>query len=727
FGNGHSFCWDFSLERTLRLCWTLGDDVLAVELQYPQEGVWIGWAVAVEGHEMTDADAVIGSSRGVERYIMSRRDSGDPLETETIGLDDAMYLSDSNLTTVSFSRLVDAAGDARDITFSDIETIIVAVGTDDGGELEVHTRDNDGHVHVTFAGGAIPPSPSPTFAPVTFQPSSSSDVYDFCTELPLEKPLRFCWRLSSTRLDVKLEYPEEGLWVGWAPATEGHRMTNADAVIGSSRGVERYVMSERDTGDPQGASTVDLADESYYSSNGWSTLTFSRRLEALGGARDVSVVMPETIIVAVGEDDDGVLREHGRHQHGYVNVLLTEGVVAPTPAPVPAPDGGAADDGVYQFCTLIPLTHAVQMCWRERETRLELRLEWCGEDTWIGWAVAVRGYDMNGADAVIGSSRGVERYKLSRTSQGSPIDTAPIGLSDEAYISDSGSSVLLFSRSWDAAEGAEDVSRDGLQSIIIAVGDVDGDQLREHSPQNSIGIDVDFATGEVDIEREDPYVVAHGALLALAWYLYAPLSLIAAAIKHSGRFPKMAGHLHKIHVGAGIATAINTIGGVAVLAAVKDSSFEETESDAEKDQYRHAVLGVCVTLFVGLQTMMGFLRPPAGGGGEVGRKRQVFNWTHRVLGHLALLLGQIDIILGIDLVSDRGYRYADGALTAFIVLLVLLWLLILVGRACLLLQPQDEEKASMLSKVAAYEQAEQKDERQGSWFAGQKSAGIVAT
>eukprot|EP00975_Prorocentrum_lima_P046979 9819800-Prorocentrum_lima.AAC.1 len=68
--------------------------------------------------------------------------------------------------------------------------------------------------------------------------------------------------------------------------------------------------------------------------------------------------MPETIIVAVGEDDDGVLREHGRRQHGYVNVLLTEGVVAPTPAPVPAPDGGAADDGVYQFCTLIPLTHA---------------------------------------------------------------------------------------------------------------------------------------------------------------------------------------------------------------------------------------------------------------------------------------------------------------------------------------------------------------------------------
>eukprot|EP00968_Pinguiococcus_pyrenoidosus_P022431 scaffold3227_cov239-Pinguiococcus_pyrenoidosus.AAC.2 len=704
FQNGHAFCTDFTFEKTLTMCWTLNDARLEVELQYPEEGVWLGWAVAVRGHSMAGADAVIGSSRGVERYLLRDRDIEEPLDTSVVGLQDDVYESANGVTSLSFSRLVDANGDARDLSVSDVETIIVAMGRDLAGDLEEHLRRNSGHVHVTFAGGVIPPTPSPTAAPVTFAPSALLGVFDFCTDFTLERPLRFCWRLSAFRLEVQVEYPQENVWLGWAIAVEGHDMTNADAVIGSSRGVERYLLSDGAIGEPLDTGDVGLADEWYSSSDGWSRMYFSRLLDAANDARDVSLTSFETIIVAVGAVVDQELREHHRHQKGHVDVDFTTGVVGPpTPAPVVVPIG------TYDFCVLVSLSQSVQMCWSVSDTMLHMRLEWCGADAWIGWALAVNDYEMTDADAVIGSSRGVERYVMRRTEPGSPMDEQVIGLSDEMYESQGGSSVLTFSRLLDASDGGIDISLSGSQSILLAVGDVDDGRLREHGPRDRISAEVNFYTGDVKVRREDPYVVAHGALLSIAWYVYAPLSAILAVVKHSNAFPDMAGDLHHLHVGASIAVGVNTVAGVVVLMASSESVLDN-ESDEENDGYTHAVLGLFVTALVGLQILMGFFRPPAEKGSRPGLRRTMFNWTHRVAGHAVLALGQVEVLLGIQLVSDRGYRYADDIQIALIVLLVTSWVVMLGGRAVLLHhRPRDPEETKMISEVAHFPKEDFKD------------------
>jgi len=138
------FCEIFALSRDMELCWMLDEenDRLRIRMSYPQANKYLGWAIPRSGHNMNDADGVIGTSDGVRRYIFDGHSIGDDLEAYQAILDEESYESSNGRSTVSFYRDLSGAGDGQDVDASENVKMIIATGSTSNGRPSQHARQN---------------------------------------------------------------------------------------------------------------------------------------------------------------------------------------------------------------------------------------------------------------------------------------------------------------------------------------------------------------------------------------------------------------------------------------------------------------------------------------------------------------------------------------------------------------------------------------------------------
>lgn len=144
----------------------------------------------------------------------------------------------------------------------------------------------------------------------------------------------------------------------------------------------------------------------------------------------------------------------------------------------------------------------------------------------------------------------------------------------------------------------------------------------------------------------DKNILVHGALMTLAWILFAFVGLFTARYMRQAWEPReLLGKkawftVHRILM---TTTVLFTIAGIIVIFVHKKAWSSNAGA--------HPYLGIIVLAFAIAQPTMAAFRPHPGE-----PRRNIFNWAHRCVGFTALILGVVTIYLGLDLVDleDKG-------------------------------------------------------------------------
>jgi len=257
----------------------------------------------------------------------------------------------------------------------------------------------------------------------------------------------------------------------------------------------------------------------------------------------------------------------------------------------------------------------------------------------------------DGSDVVTCSSAGVRRYFVTSYALfgGEEVPEA-------ICTRESGVTTLKFTQSLVASVGGGrrltqvPISPGTAQGLIFARG-VDGDFVQK---QHSLGAafrggqSIDFASGSVivPVKRSGEAVLyLHLALMSVAWGAVLPLGAII-----SKRFRKSMGeawiHWHKrLQMTGWFLQAVGFL--MAALYAEEYSSHFTGP---------HTFIGLFVVVVGTLQPVNGLLRPHNAAGGEAKTaKRAAWELLHKGLGWLAVVLGVMNVLLGIVLLGQKDY------------------------------------------------------------------------
>ncbi|CAH3148519.1 unnamed protein product, partial [Pocillopora meandrina] len=195
-----------------------------------------------------------------------------------------------------------------------------------------------------------------------------------------------------------------------------------------------------------------------------------------------------------------------------------------------------------------------------------------------------------------------------------------------------------------------------LWFLLGAVGDGDGEinyHGRSDDARQSTGSRVnvtslspsDASGGDSGINN----IIVHGALMTLAWILFAFVGLFIARYMRQAWEPReLLGKKawFTVHRTLMTTTVLLTIAGIIVIFVHK----KEWSSNAGA----HPYLGIIVLAFAIAQPIMAAFRPHPGE-----PRRNIFNWAHRCVGFTALILGVVTIYLGLkEFGLDREGLYA---------------------------------------------------------------------
>lgn len=211
-------------------------------------------------------------------------------------------------------------------------------------------------------------------------------------------------------------------------------------------------------------------------------------------------------------------------------------------------------------------------------------------------------------------------------------------------------------------ENFRDLSQ--LWYLLGAIGPGGVGEIRQHglsdNDRQSTGsrVNVTDASGTAAGGRSviDKNILVHGALMTLAWVLFAFVGLFTARYMRQAWEPReLLGKkawftVHRILM---TTTVLFTIAGIIVI-FVHKMAWSSTAG-------AHPYLGIIVLAFAIAQPTMAAFRPHPGE-----PRRNIFNWAHRCVGFIALILGGVTIYFGLDLV-DLGKPKGRSAVICFYV------------------------------------------------------------
>lgn len=202
-----------------------------------------------------------------------------------------------------------------------------------------------------------------------------------------------------------------------------------------------------------------------------------------------------------------------------------------------------------------------------------------------------------------------------------------------------------------------------LWFLLGAVGDGDG-EINYHgsstdgrqstgSMVNVTSLSASDASGGDSGINEN--LIVHGALMTLAWILFAFVGLFIARYMRQAWEPReLLGKKawFTVHRTLMTTTVLFTIAGIIVIFVHKKGWSSNAGA--------HPYLGIIVLAFAIAQPIMAAFRPHPGE-----PRRNIFNWAHRCVGFTALILGVVTIYLGLDLV-DLGTKGLYAVISFYI-------------------------------------------------------------
>lgn len=181
------------------------------------------------------------------------------------------------------------------------------------------------------------------------------------------------------------------------------------------------------------------------------------------------------------------------------------------------------------------------------------------------------------------------------------------------------------------------------QFLLGAIGDLDGAAIGIHSEKRASSSAVSVTQGGAvgggsssGSTKEDWRI--HGILMTLAWTLFAFVGLFTA------RYMRQVWEPRKLLGEKAWFTVHRTLMTITVLLTIASTIFifvkEKGWSD---DRGAHPFCGMVAITFAVIQPIMAVFRPHPGE-----PRRNIFNWAHRIVGTIALIMAVVTIYLGLN-------------------------------------------------------------------------------
>jgi len=186
--------------------------------------------------------------------------------------------------------------------------------------------------------------------------------------------------------------------------------------------------------------------------------------------------------------------------------------------------------------------------------------------------------------------------------------------------------------------------------LLGAIGDLSNGVIQIHSRRQSTASRINV-TEAVSASSEDGIntnIIVHGTLMTLAWILFAFVGLFTARYMREVWEPKQllgTKAWFAVHRTLMTITVLLTVAGIVVI-------FVHVKGWSSGAGV-HPYFGIVVLALALAQPIMAAFRPHPGE-----PRRSIFNWVHRCVGTLALILGVVSIYFGLNTnqvgLGDKG-------------------------------------------------------------------------
>lgn len=220
-----------------------------------------------------------------------------------------------------------------------------------------------------------------------------------------------------------------------------------------------------------------------------------------------------------------------------------------------------------------------------------------------------------------------------------------------------------FMRTKNPGNGMKDLNKQWY--LLFALGSVStGIQQHAHESRYTTSKTVDLSlTEEVDSAKKtiDVLLKAHGCVMCVAWLGLAVVGMFFARYMKTAFGEELILGLKawfQFHRGLMLFTVVLTIvGGILIF----------QEQDWEMEDGAHPIIGLIVIILACLQPLFALLRPPPND-----EKRWLFNWGHRTIGAVTLILAVVAIFLGINMDEMNLGAAQNATIAVYLALAVML-------------------------------------------------------
>ena len=483
-------------------------------------------------------------------------------------------------------------------------------------------------------------------------------------------------------VSVELEYAGEG-WLGFA-FSESPLMVPNTAVIGlpDTSVVEKYDLITRSlAGVTSAADSSSLTQQTITQADGITILKFTKPIMEDG---EVAVAAGDVRFNwAYGSSNTlGLHASRGSMVANFPECLEAGETAAPTAAPTPAvaaPTPGVVDLGDGRLQAILEQQGgAVQMVLTTDEPAgtITVEMTYAGE-AWIAFGFSENEL-MPGSKAVIAlpDSNTALQYDLNARSLNGVIPASTQTLLDSSMSQEDGVTTLTFTKLLEEP-GELPISLTDDSIFLYAIGF--DNTLAVHQIREAVTVSGNISNNK-DLWK------AHGICMALSWAILVPLAVGSSVIRDILPLPE--GMWFKIH------RALNATG--ILLTIVGFSIAVHLFNEEEKDHFstnKHHKIGLSIFIFAVLQGLSGIFRPHAphkpdpkeesdveDGAEETTveeapvkktKIRTIWEYQHRILGTVAMVLGWYNCDSGLELFQSRfGGKDLQGALWGVIAAIV---------------------------------------------------------
>lgn len=390
------------------------------------------------------------------------------------------------------------------------------------------------------------------------------------------------------------------------------------------------------------------------------------------------------LLAAYGNVDGSVLRQHLRRDASPVKVRVTQANSTVTNGSQvnPSTEAPATQQGSFRFPDNCPDANCDFLVTYQASGDDSVVFELRGRGEWAGVGFS-EDNQMPDTDILIcasDTSLSGHYYATGRTRPTRTNSTpSAVAISDQSF----NNGVVSCRITRELNPGIANFRNLEQQQFLLgAIGALSGSTIGIHAQRRATSSRVDVRSGEDGAGSGiEPKILAHGIMMTLAWVLFAFVGLFTARYMREVWEPrKLLGEKawFTVHRSLMTITLLLTISAT-VLIFVHIGGWSSNAGP-------HPYLGIVAIAFAIVQPIMAAFRPHPGA-----PRRDIFNWSHRIVGFIALVMAVVSIYYGLCTQQVELGKQGLYAVIAFYIGEVL----ILMFELYLILSKRSKEKNSV--------------------------------